>query len=114
MKRSHVLSLVLMFTVTMAVGYSDSNEIKKTSTIQAYLVDNHATVIENASVNVISESTVKVEMEFIDATIFIATAFEQPATHTNWVIEKLVDGFVVSVRGPPDSCIQKSVCKNIA
>jgi hypothetical protein len=97
MKRFHFLLIGFALCAAVAVGYSDSHEIKK-DTIQvnketAYLTDFYA------SINFVAELPV----------IFVLDApyLGRPASNHIEVSEELTDVIVIRIRPPPEK-VQKS------
>jgi len=96
MKRFHLLLLGLALCAAVAVGYSDSNEIKKDS-IQAYDHD----------IITFSAQAADFSAELPLALSVYAPDLGSPASEYVTVSEELTDVFVICIRPPPEK-VQKS------
>jgi hypothetical protein len=100
MKRFHLLLLGIALCAAVAVGYSDSNEIKKDS-IQAYGHENIT----------LSAQAADFSAELPLALIVDAPYLGSPASEYVIVSEELADVFVICIRPPPEK-VQKSEFKD--
>jgi hypothetical protein len=99
MKRFHILLICLGSCLAVAVGYSDSHEIKKDS-IQVYDQD-HVAMASQAAV-----FTAEVPMEVV----VDAPDLGSPASNHVEVSEELTDVLKMRIRPPPEK-VQKSEYK---
>lgn len=94
MKRFHLLLAAIALCAAVAVGYSDSHEIKKES-VQVYDADLAMAV------------HTPVSAEVVESVVVDAPYLGRPASNYNLVSEELTDVLKMRIRPPPEK-VQKS------